>query len=320
MRQFTNKKVLVTGGTGLIGRQVVDLLVSEGADLTIATLDNLKLHNHAQYFRADLRDMANARLAVKEKEYVFHLAGVKGSPKVTTEQGHLMSDITLVVGMNIIKACREADIQNVLFTSSIGAYAEAELLTEANAYQGKAMDAPGEAKRKVERLIQSYHAKFGPTYKVVRIASVFGPGDNFDIETGMFIPSLMAKVMRGDIPVEVWGDGTQVRDFIYSKDAARGIIHMMLHAKDSLPVNIGSGIGYTVAEVVETLKKIVDFEVRYDKTKPSGVAKRVLDVSKAKTLGFEAQYSLADGLRETWEWFKGNSNEYLRRKNYFAKR
>ena len=293
------------------------MLVNEGADLTIATLDNLKLHNHAQYFRADLRDIANARLAIKEKEYVFHLAGVKGSPKVTTEQGKLMSEIILAVGESIIKACAEAEIQNVLFTSSIGAYAEADLLTEENAYKGKAMDTPGEAKRKVERLIQSY-GRQGLAYKIVRLANVYGQGDNFDPETGMFIPSLMAKVLRGDDPVEIWGDGSQVRDFIYSKDVARGIIHMMVQSPDSQPVNIGSGIGYTVAEVVETLNEIVDFEFRYDMSKPSGVAMRVLDVSKAKALGFESQYSLVDGLRETWDWFKANPKQYLQRKNYFA--
>ena len=318
MLVFNGKKVLVTGGTGLIGRQVVDLLVQDGANLTIATIDDLELHHHGRYFRADLRDPETARLAVKEQEYVFHLAGVKGSPKVTNEQGDLMTDITLAVGMNVIKACAEAGIQNVIFTSSIGAYAEAELLTEDNAYQGKAMDAPGEAKRKVERLIQSYYRNHGLTYKVVRLASVYGPGDNFDPENAMFIPSLMAKVLRGDNPVEVWGDGKQVRDFIYSKDAARGIVHMMLHAQDCFPVNIGSGQGYTVADVVKTLSQVVPFKAKYDKTKPSGVAKRVLDVSIAKNLGFESQYSLADGLRETWEWFKSNPDEFKRRKNYFA--
>lgn len=317
MNEFYNKRVLVTGGTGLIGRQVVDLLVKGGANLTIACLDDLKFHSHGRYFRADLTDMDNARLAVKEQEYVFALAGVKASPKITLEKGDLMSSVTLAVGGNVIQACQEVGIKNVLFTSSVGAYAESELLKEEDAYKGKPMDAPGESKRQVERLIQQYHKKYGLTYKVVRIANCFGPGDNFDPENGMFISSLMAKVLRGDDPVEVWGDGSQQRDFIYSKDVARGIIHMMLNAPDCSPVNIGHGMGYTVAGVVSSLQKIIRFNIQYDKTKPTGVAKRVLSISKAKSLGWMPQYSLYDGLRETWDWFRTNPTEYKGRLNYF---
>ena len=317
MNEFRNKKVLVTGGTGLIGRQVVDLLVQDGADLTVASLDELKFHNHGRYFRADLRDIKNARLAVQEQEYIFHLAGVKSSPKITTEQADYFSDLTYSIGVNIIQASQEAETPNVLFTSSIGAYAEAELLKEENAYDGEAMDAPGEAKRKIEKLIQSYG---NDRYKIVRIANCYGIGDNFDPDNAMFIPSLMAKVLRGDNPVEVWGDGTQVRDFIYSKDAARGIILMMLNAPDSSPVNLGRGVGYTVKEVLYTLSRITKFKVRYDITKPAGVQKRVMDVSMAKSLGFEARCSLGEGLKETWEWLEANPEEYKKRVNYFAEK
>jgi len=318
VNEFYNKRVLVTGGTGLVGRQVVDLLVKGGAILVIASFDELKQHSHERYYRKDLTIYENAVEVVQEQEYVFHLAGVKASPKITLEHGDLMSDITLSLGQNIIKACCEAKVENVLFTSSIGAYTEAELLKEEDALMGRAMDAPGEAKRKVEKLIQRYYNEFGLTYKVVRLANVYGIGDNFDTENGMFIPSLMAKVLRGDNPVEVWGDGRQVRDFIYSKDAARGIIHVMLNATDCKPINIGSGMEYTVKDVVTAMSQLTEFNVKYDKTKPTGVAKRVLDVSKAKSLGFEAQYSLNDGLKETWEWFKANSDEYKKRLNYFA--
>ena len=317
MNEFRNKKVLVTGGTGLIGRQVVDLLVKAGADLTIATLDDLEFYGHVRYFRDDLRDLDNARQVVKWQEYVFHLAGVKASPKISSEKSVLMSEITLSVGQNVIRACQEFQTQNVLFTSSIGAYAEAELLKEENAYDGDAMDSAGEAKREVERQIQTYQRKYGLIFKVVRIANCYGAGDNFDLENAMFIPSLMAKVLRGDDPIEIWGDGSQVRDFIYSKDAAKGIIHMMLKSPDSMPVNIGSGKGYTVADVVKELQRIVKFKIKYDTTKPTGVARRVLDVTKAKSIGFESQYSLYDGLKETWEWFKSNPDEYKRRLNYF---
>lgn len=317
MNEFNSKRIMVTGGTGLIGRQVVDLMVKEGAILTVACLDDLDFHSHVQYLRADLTDMSIARKAVKGQDYIFHLAGVKASPKITIDRGDLMTKKTLQVGLTVTRAAFDEGIMHLLFTSSIGAYHEAKLLTEANAFKGKPMDAPGLAKRRVEKQIRKYELLEGRHYKVVRLTNCFGLGDNFDPATAMFIPSLMAKVLRGDDPVELWGDGSQVRDFIYSKDAARGILHMMLHAPDSMPVNLGTGIGYTVADVVKELQSIVPFNVKYDTTKPTGVARRVLDTEKAKGLGFEAHYSLADGLEETWEWFKSNPTEYTRRLNYF---
>ncbi len=319
MNEFTNKKVLVTGGTGLIGRQVVALLVKDGASIDVVSLDDFKINSTTKYIKTDLREPAICDMLTKNMDYVFHLAGIKASPKITVERPATMSIPTLMVNTNVLEACRINSIKNVLFTSSIGAYAEAEFLKEGNAYCDEPMDLlPGTVKRMAEYQILAYDKEYGLEYRVVRLGNVYGPGDNFDPENGMFISSLMAKVLRGDNPVEIWGDGKQVRDFIYSKDAARGIIHMMLHAQDCMPVNIGSGKGYTVTEVISTLQKIVRFKVRYDKTKPTGVARRVLDVSKAKSLGFDTQYSLEDGLRETWDWFKENPNQYLQRKNYFV--
>ena len=128
----------------------------------------------------------------------------------------------------------------------------------------------------------------------------------------------MAKVARGDDPVVIWGDGTAVRDFLYSQDAAEGIILALYFGTSGSFVNLGSGKGYSIKELVETLRSFITFNYKFDKSKPSGFPKRVMDIKLARKLfKFRPSTSLKDGLRETWAWFLDNQKEYLRKKNYF---
>ncbi len=326
MNEYKNKKCLVTGGTGLIGRQVVDLLVSEGAKVDVVALDDLQPNFRAYYWQylKDLTDFEKCKRVIKNFDYVFHLAGIKASPKMTLERPATMSITPLMINTNVLEVCRINGIKNVLFTSSIGAYAEQGNLkysypffNEKNAYIGDPMDFyPGMVKRMAEYQIQSYEKEFGLNYCVVRLCNNFGVGDSFDINSAMFISSLMAKVLRGDNPVEIWGDGNNIRDFAYSKDTARGILHMMLYHKDCLPINLG-GIKASVREIVETLQSITPFEATYNANLPSGIKERVLDNTKAQSLGYFHTTTLKEALKETWEWYKLNSEESDRRMNYF---
>lgn len=316
MQEYKNKKVLVTGGGGLIGRQVIHQLVDVGADVISVGLDNPE--GYSKYIKCDLKHIDYCLAIIKDFDYVFHLAGIKASPKITLERPSTMSIMPLMINTNVLEACRINGIKNVLFTSSIGAYAEAELLKEENAYLGEPMDLlPGTVKRMAELQIQAYQKEYGLNYKVVRLGNCYGIGDNFNSDNGMFISSLMAKVLRGDNPVEIWGDGSQIRDFVYSKDVAHGILQMML-VGDCLPINLGSGVGYSVKDVVSTMALIQGGKsFRFMPDKPTGVKKRVLDISKARSLGYEPQYTLYAGLKETWNWYKDNSQESDKRLNYF---
>jgi GDP-L-fucose synthase len=314
---YKDKKVLVTGGTGLIGRQVVDLLVEEGANVHVISLDDLILNDKATYWNIDLRDFKMCQNFTKT-DYVFHLAGIKASPDITKKRPATMSVVPLQINTNILEACRINKVENVLFTSSIGAYQEAELLKEEDAFKGEPMDsAPGHVKRIAERQIQWYQQEYGLNYKAVRLANTYGPGDNFNPDNGMFISSLMAKVLRGDNPVSIWGNGLAVRDFTYSGDIAKGILQIMQSNAEGI-VNLGSGLGYAVNDVVLSLQLITDFNFKYDISKPSGVAKRVLDISKARSYGYEPSVTLMEGLLRTWEWFIKNPREYEGRLNYFV--
>ena len=135
----------------------------------------------------------------------------------------------------------------------------------------------------------------------------------------LVIPSLINKILNGDNPVKIWGDGSSIRDFIYSKDVAYGIILALINGKNSNYYNLGSGEGISIKKLVETLNQIIDFKYEYDISKPSGAPKRIMDISKAKKeLKFFPQTNLKTGLQETIDWYKNNKSDHLKKQNYFT--
>ena len=117
----------------------------------------------------------------------------------------------------------------------------------------------------------------------------------------------------------VWGDGSAIRDFAYSRDVAEGIILALYHGTKSSFVNLGSGRGYSIKELVETLNRFLDFNYVFDTSKPSGFPRRVMDISLArKLIDYDPGTSLLDGLRETWQWYVEHQDEYLSKQNYFT--
>jgi GDP-L-fucose synthase len=314
------KKCLVTGGTGLIGRQVVEILCDAESEVTSVSLDKIKLDKRAKYEYVDLSNFEECKRITKNKDYVFHIAGVKGSVKVTKERPSSFFVPLLMMNTNILEACRLNEVEKVVYTSSVGAYSSAEVFKEDENLTGEPMDMfPGWAKRMAEKQIESYAIQYGlKNFAVVRPANIYGPGDNFDPENAMVIPTLMQRVYRGEDPVVVWGDGSAVRDFAYSKDVAEGIIQAMYYGTNGKFVNLGCGKGISIKELVETLHRIINFNYEFDTAKPSGFPIRVMDISLArKLIRYNPSTSLEDGLRETWEWFIKNSEEYKNRQNYF---
>jgi GDP-L-fucose synthase len=181
------------------------------------------------------------------------------------------------------------------------------------------MDFAGWAKRMAELQIQAYNVQYDlDNFAVVRPCNVYGPGDNFDPENSMVIPALMYKIYHKVDPIKVWGDGKAIRDFAYSRDVAEGVILALHHGTKSSFVNLGSGKGYSIKELVETLHSFLDFNYEFDTTKPSGFPKRIMDLTLSKELiNYEPTTSLLDGLKLTWQWFVENQGEYLKKQNYF---
>lgn len=320
LKNFEGKNILVTGGTGLIGRQVVDLLVGAGAYVRIASLDNININDRAAHIYGDLTEFAFCKDLCKGMDCVFHIAGIGGSVKAAQEKiaSHFVP--TLMMNTNVLEACRLNKVKKVSFTSSVGAYALGDVFRE-DEYRIDSipMDFAGWAKRMAELQVYAYKMQYGmENFSVVRPSNVYGPGDNFNPENSLVIPSLLYRIYHKENPLAVWGDGFSIRDFVYSRDVAEGIILALDYGTAAGFVNLGSGNPCTIKELVDTLRSFIGFDYVFDKSKLRGAQKRIMDISLAKkTINYNPTTSLKAGLMETWKWFIEHPDEYNKKNNYF---
>ena len=319
LQRFAGKNVVITGGTGMIGREIVQILCDAGSHIKVVSLDKIKIHDKVEHVYGDLTSLNLCLDVTRDMDYVFHVAGIKGSIDVTKSKPASFFVPLLMFNTNVLEAARRNKVQKLVYTSSIGAYSSAEVFVETENREGPPMDMfPGWAKRMAELQLEAYKKQYDLNWAVVRPCNVYGPGDNFDPKNAMVIPTLMMRINRGENPVVVWGDGSAVRDFAYSRDVAEGTILALHHGTRGDFVNLGSGEGYTIRELVETLSQFLDFNYEFDTSKPSGFPRRVMDLTRAREwIDYNPSTSLLDGLKATWNWFQGNQDEYLKKQNYF---
>ena len=320
---FNNKNVLVTGGTGMIGQPLVEMLILMGAHVRIASLDeSSQAHPDADFMKIDLRFFDQCLNACKDMDYVFNLVGVKGSPSMTAKQPASFFVPTLQFSINMMEAARRQMVQKYLFTSSVGVYEPAEVFFENDVWKtfpSQNDRFAGWAKRMGELQAEAYRIEYGwNDIYIVRPANVYGPWDNFDPSNAMVIPSLIKRATDGENPLTVWGDGSAIRDFIHARDCAKGMIQVFEQGIIE-PVNLASGTGISICEIVETLVPMIEPqpEVVWDISKPSGDSRRVLDTARAKSYGIRPQISLKDGICETLDWYLANKDKGDNRYNSF---
>lgn len=325
MSFYKNKRVLVTGGTGLIGHHLVDLLLEQGAQVTAVSLDDSsRAPKGATFKQADLREFHHCLEVCHDQEIVFQLAGVKGSPAMATKRPASFFVPTIMFSINMMEAARRCQIERFLFTSSVGVYAPAEVFHEDDVWRtfpSPHDKHPGWAKRICELQAEAYQIEYGwNSISIVRPANVYGPYDNFDPANAMVIPSLIKRVVDGENPLTVWGDGSSIRDFIHAKDVARG---MMLAVEQGInqPINLGSGTGVTIKEIAEIVAQYAPngpVKVVWDTSKPSGDAKRIMDMARAHSYGFKPIVSIEEGIKETIHWYVKNQQTANNRYNPFT--
>jgi GDP-L-fucose synthase len=323
---FAGRRVLVTGGTGMIGRYLVELLVARGARVRIASLDDpSRAHAQAEFLPADLTRFDGCRVACRGMDAVFHLAGVKGSPLMTAQKPASFFVPTLVFNTNMMEAARQCGVPRYLYTSTIGVYGAAEVYREDDVWASFPSDNDkfaGWAKRMGELQAEAYRIEFGWSgVEIVRPANVYGPYDNFDPASGMAVPSLIRRALDGENPFVVWGDGSAVRDFIHARDVARGMLFVMERAP-GVPVNLGSGSGVTIRRLVEIIVSRLERkpEVVWDASRPAGDQVRVMDISRARALGWAPETSIEEGIAEVMEWYRANRELARVRYNVFAEK
>lgn len=322
---WKRKKVLVAGGTGLIGIPLTAMLIEQGARVRIASLDSpVRAHSEAEFLRLDLTEMHNCRTACQGMDFVFNLLGVKASPALTRVKPASHAYSTVMMEYSLLEAARLEGVSGFQLTSSVAVYAPAPVFFEDTVWSS--FPSPndwygGWAKRAGELQIESYRIEYGwKNLTITRPTNVYGPWDNFDNENAMVVPSLIKRALSGAPELTVWGDGSAVRDFLHAEDAARGML-LVAEKNPDVPVNLGSGTGYSIRQLVDAVIANMDRPpvVRWDTSKPAGDPVRVMDISRARSLGFMPRLTLEEGVASTMNWYAANRDRTDTRYDVFKK-
>ena len=301
------KTILVTGGAGFLGRHVV-------ARLRQAGCAQVHVPRSAEH---DLRRESDIRLLLDRvrPDVVIHLAAVVGGIGANRQNPGSFLYSNLIMGAQLIELSRQAGVEKFVAVGTICSYPKFTPVPfrESDLWNGypEETNAPyGLAKKMMIAQTQAYRQQYGFNGVNLLMVNLYGPGDNFDLESSHVIPALVRKCVeakeRGDRVLPVWGTGTPTREFLYVEDAARAVVRAAEVLETSDPVNVGSGREISIAELTETIARKTGFagEVRFDPSRPDGQPRRCLDVTRARELlGFEAATSLSDGLDRTVTWY-----------------
>ncbi|MDD5110205.1 MAG: GDP-L-fucose synthase [Patescibacteria group bacterium] len=304
---WSDKKILVTGSSGFVGRHLVDGLRARGVGEA-----QLVLPKHPE---VDLRRWEDCRRAVSGIDLVIHLAAnVGGIGKNRAHPGTLYYD-NLVMGAQLMEAARLAKVSKFVAIGTVCAYPKFTPVPfrEQDLWLGypEETNAPyGLAKKMLLVQAQAYRQEFGFNAIYLLPVNLYGPGDNFDLESSHVIPALIRKMVEAaeaNAPtVTVWGTGKASREFLYVRDAAEGILLAAEKYDGAEPVNLGSGREITIKALTELIARLTGYRGKlvWDASKPDGQPRRCLDVSRARQyFGFTAQTNFEEGLRDTVKWY-----------------
>jgi len=305
--ELKNKRILVTGGAGFLGRQVV-------AQLCLAGADRLKIRVPRSR-ECDLRQLENCRWAVDQQDIVIHLAAHVGGIGLNREKPAELFYDNLMMGTQLIHSAYEAGVEKFVCIGTICAYPKFTPVPfkEDDLWNGypEETNAPyGIAKKALLVQLQAYRQQYGFNGIYLLPVNLYGPEDNFDPKSSHVIPALIRKVyeanMRGEKEVRVWGDGTPTREFIYSEDVARGIVMATQLYNAPGPINLGTGQEISIRWLTELICELMDFKgkIVWETNKPNGQPRRCLDIEQAQqAFGFKAYMDFKQGLRNTISWY-----------------
>jgi len=298
-------KVLVTGGSGFLGSHLVERLEREGADVTVPRSAEYDLRREDDVVRL----FENA-----EPEIVYHLAALAGGIGANrAEPGRFWYE-NLLMGAYVLEQSRLRGVEKLVTLGTICEYPQHTPVPfrEENLWNGypEETNAPyGIAKKAHLVGGQAYRDQYGLNVIHLLLVNLYGPRDNFDLETSHVIPALIRKMTENSERIELWGDGSPTREFLFVEDAAEGIALAGEHYGGGEPVNLGSGDEISIRELAEFVAELTGFEgeIVWDESKPNGQPRRQLDVSKAERLfGFRARTPLREGLQQTIAWYRSN--------------
>ncbi len=310
---WSSTKVLVTGGGGFLGRFVVGKLRARGCqEIVVPRSKDCDLRE---------RDAIVRMFQVTRPDILIHLAAVVGGIGANrANPGRFFYD-NAIMGLQLMEYARQFNVPKFVALGTICAYPKFTPVpfTEADLWNGypEETNAPyGLAKKMLLVQAQAYRAQFGFNAIYLLPTNLYGPGDNFDLETGHVIPAIIRKCLEakeeGRPEIVLWGDGSPTREFLYVEDAAEAIVLAAERYDGPEPVNLGVGEETSIRDLVQMVASEVGFTGRltWDTSKPNGQPRRCVDPSRAKELfGFEARYGLRDGISKTVSWFLAHRHD-----------
>ena len=295
--------VLVTGGGGFLGSHVVDRLRARGDEVVVPRRRDYDLTHW---------DDAERLFAAARPEAVIHLAAEVGGIGANRANPGRYWYANLLMGAHVLELARRHEVAKTVIAGTVCSYPKLTPtpFEEAELWDGypEETNAPyGVAKKAVLVGAQSYHAQYGLDVTFLLPANLYGPRDNFDLETSHVIPALVRKMLESTSQVVLWGDGTPTREFLYVDDAAAAFVLALDRETGPEPINVGTGAEISIRELAETIAELTGFEgeIVWDTSMPNGQPRRRLDTSRAtEALGFEAATPLREGLARTIEWYR----------------
>ena len=301
-----NDRIVVTGASGLVGKNLVSYLTAQGYKnvISVTSAD------------CDLTDWGATKAFFENAKptHVFHMAGhVFGLMGNMRDQGRAFLQNQLI-NTNVVEAGKQVAINKIVAMGTVAMYPypmPSDPLREDTIWMGEPHGSErgyGHAKRGMLAQLDLYHESYGLDYAVALSTNLYGPHDRFNIETGHVIPSLIRKFYEAKNSggtVTVWGDGSPVRDFIYIDDTVRALDAIMQNGTGA--INLATGITHSIHETATILADYTGVPITWDATKPNGQVHRAYDISKISALGFTAKTDLATGLQLTYDWYAANA-------------
>ena len=312
---YESRRVLVTGGAGLVGSHLVELLLLREANVrTVIHSRSLpeNLWDRVEVIRGDLTRLDDCLRAVDGVDYIFHLAAFVGGVGRNVAHPAAMFTPNVLMNTNMMEAARLENVDRYLFTSSACIYpGNISYFVEEKGWDGppeKTNASYGWVKRMGELQAQAYAEEYGMKIAIVRPTNAYGPRDNFDLDTSHVIPALVRKAVERHDPFTIWGNGESSRDFIHARDIALGMLLALERHPVPDPINLATGRSIKIRDLATLILKLAGYEnarVVFDVSKPIGQVERRVSTEKAtEKIGFAAQIPIEEGLKETIDWYR----------------
>jgi GDP-L-fucose synthase len=319
-REFwSRQRVIVTGGAGFLGSFVVEKLQARGAaEIIVPRIEEYDLVKLEDIQRLYDRVFNHPASPTADQVMVIHLAALAGGIGANRARPADFFYINLMMGVQLMHEAWRRGVNKFVAVGTICAYPKYTPVPfkEENLWDGypEETNAPyGLAKKMLLVQAQAYREQYGFNAIYPLPVNLYGPRDNFDLETSHVIPAMIRKCVeaqeRGDAEIVLWGDGSPTREFLYVEDAAEGILLAAERYNGAEPFNLGSGMEIRIKDLAELIARLTGFQGRivWDTSKPNGQPRRALDISRAERFfGFRAQMPFEEGLRRTVEWYKAH--------------